>query len=64
MNMKEARKQLNMSLAEFAGLHGVSTLAVRRWEYPVGSSGYREPAGSAKAFTQALLDGYRPNRDA
>lgn len=61
MNMKQARQQLGLSLSEFAKLHGVSELATRRWEYPVGSSGHREPSGSAKAFTQALLDGYRPN---
>lgn len=61
MNMKEARRSLGLSLSEFAELHQVSVLAVRRWEYPVGYSGHREPSGSAVAFTQALLDGYRPS---
>ncbi len=60
MNIAQARHALGMSLSEFASLHQVSTLAVRRWEYPQSSSQYREPSGSAKAFTQALLDGYRP----
>lgn len=60
MDMKQGRQQLGLSLSEFAALHRVSVLAVRRWEYPVGSSGHREPSGSAVAFTQALLDGYRP----
>lgn len=60
MDTKVARRQLGMSLSEFAELHQVSTDAVRRWEKPKDASGYREPSGSAKAFTQALLDGYRP----
>lgn len=60
MNIKHARQQLGLSLSEFADLHQCSTHAVRRWELPIEASGYREPSGSAKAFTQALLDGYRP----
>lgn len=60
LDMKSARQKLGLSLSEFAALHQVSELAARRWEYPIGSSGRREPSGSAKAFTQALLDGYRP----
>jgi DNA-binding transcriptional regulator YiaG len=60
MNIAAARHKLGLSLSEFAALHRVTTLAVRRWEYPPDSSQYREPSGSAKAFTQALLDGYRP----
>jgi DNA-binding transcriptional regulator YiaG len=60
MNMKQARQKLGLSLSEFAELHQVSVLAVRRWEYPVGSSGHREPSGSAVAFTQALLTGKLP----
>jgi len=61
MNMREARHHLGLSLSEFAALHQMSTAAVRRWEHPKDASGYREPSGSAKAFTQALLDGYRPH---
>ncbi len=60
MTTAQARHALNMSLSEFAALHQISTDAVRRWEKPQDASGYREPSGSAKAFTQALLDGYRP----
>lgn len=60
MNIKSARRALGLSLSEFAALHHVSTDAVRRWERPEGTNGYREPSGSAKAFTQALLDGYKP----
>lgn len=60
MNMKAARQQLGLSLSEFAALHQMSTAAVRRWEHPKNASGYREPSGSAKALTQALLDGWRP----
>lgn len=60
MNMKSARQKLGLSLSEFAALHQMSTAAVRRWEHPKDATGYREPSGSAKAFTQALLDGYRP----
>ncbi len=60
MNMKQARQQLGLSLSKFAAYHQSSTDAVRRWEKPKDASGYREPSGSAKAFTQALLDGYRP----
>lgn len=60
MNIKQAREQLGMSLTEFAALHGCTTRAVRRWEYPADAPGYREPSESAKAFTQALLSGYRP----
>lgn len=60
MNMKAARRQLGLSLSEFAALHQMSVGACRRWEQPDDASGYREPSGSAKAFTQALLDGYRP----
>ncbi len=62
MNIKNARRSLGMTLGEFAALHQISTDAVRRWEKPVEASGYREPSGSAKAFTQALLDGYRPSQ--
>lgn len=60
MDMKQARQHLGLSLSEFAALHGLSVDAVRRWEKPEDATGYREPSGSAKAFTQALLDGYRP----
>lgn len=60
MNMKQARHHLNLSRAEFAALHQQSTHSVRRWELAEGSLGYRKPNGSAVAFTQALLDGYRP----
>lgn len=60
MNMREARQRLGLSLSEFAALHQMSVAAVRRWEHPKEATGYREPSGSAKAFTQALLDGYRP----
>jgi DNA-binding transcriptional regulator YiaG len=60
MNIAQARHNLGLSLSEFAALHQMSKHAVRRWEMPVDASGYREPSGSAKAFTQALLDGYRP----
>lgn len=60
MNIKQARQQLGLTLSEFAALHQISTDAVRRWEKPEDATGYREPSGSAKAFTQALLDGYRP----
>lgn len=60
MNIKSSRQSLGMSIAEFAALHQISTDAVRRWEKPKGGTGYREPSGSAKAFTQALLEGYRP----
>lgn len=58
--IKSARRQLKMSLSEFAALHRISTDAVRRWEKGEEHSGYRTPSGSALAFTQALLDGYRP----
>ncbi len=60
MNIAAARRALGMSLSEFAKLHRMTTHGVRRWELPETASGYREPSGSAKAFTQALLDGYRP----
>lgn len=62
MNIAAARHQLGLSLSEFASLHQSSTDAVRRWEKPKDATGYREPSGSAKAFTQALLDGYRPGK--
>ena len=61
VDMKQSRQQLGLSLSEFAALHQMSVAAVRRWEHPQDASGYREPSGSAKAFTQALLDGYRPS---
>lgn len=60
MNIAAARHQLGMSLREFAAAHQMSVAAARRWEKPKDSSGYREPSGSTVAFTQALLDGYRP----
>lgn len=60
MNIKAARHKLGMSLSEFAAFHQSSTDAVRRWEKPQDATGYREPSGSAKALTQALLDGWRP----
>lgn len=62
MNIATARHTLGLSLSEFAALHQSSTDAVRRWEKPKDATGYREPSGSAKAFTQALLDGYRPGK--
>lgn len=60
MNIKSARRKLGMSLSEFAALHRMTTHGVRRWETDPKHSGYRQPSGSAMAFTQALLDGYRP----
>lgn len=62
MDSKQARQRLGLSLSEFAALHQITTEAVRRWEKPQDASGYREPSGSAQAFTQALLDGYRPKQ--
>lgn len=60
MNIRAARHHLGLTLGEFAALHQSSTDAVRRWEKPQDASGYREPSGSAKALTEALLEGYRP----
>jgi len=60
MNIKAARHRLGMSITEFAGLHRVAPQTVRRWEMAPDAQSYREPSGSALAFTQALLDGYRP----
>jgi len=62
MDMKAARRALKLSISEFAELHQCSTDAVRRWSKPKDATGYREPSGSAKAFTQALLDGYTPGK--
>ena len=55
LDMKSARRKLGLSLSEFAALHGCSTDAPRRWEKPKGSTGYREPSGSAKQLTRVLL---------
>jgi len=60
LNIKSARKQLNMSLSEFAAIHGVTPLAVRRWEYPKTSRNHRTPRPGVIRYTQALLDGYEP----
>lgn len=60
MNIANARHKLGMTLSQFAAAHQMSVAAVRRWEHHKDATGYREPSGSAKAFTQALLDGYRP----
>lgn len=60
MNMKAARKKLGLTLSQFAELHRMTSHGCRRWELKPDDSGYRQPSGSAMAFTQALLDGYTP----
>lgn len=60
MNMRAARKKLGLTLSQFAELHRMTSHGARRWELDPSHSGYRQPSGSAMAFTDALLAGYRP----
>jgi len=60
MNIKTARKRLGMSLSEFADIHGVTPLAVRRWEYPIDSKNHRTPRPSVVKLTQFHLDRLNP----
>lgn len=59
MNIANARRQLGLSISEFAAIHGVAPQTARRWEMPETAISHRKPGGSAIALTQHLLTQHR-----
>lgn len=59
-DIKSARKQLGLSIAEFARVLETDAQTVRRMEFPEGASTYRKPAVRMTQCIDAYLKGYRP----
>jgi transcriptional regulator with XRE-family HTH domain len=57
---RHARRELGLSVRQFAEMLGVEPEAVRRMEIQFGEGGHRPIRGSIERLIRAYLDGYRP----
>lgn len=58
--IKSARQQLGLSVAEFARWLETDPQTVRRMEFPEDASTFRKPAVRMERLIDAYLQGYRP----
>lgn len=59
-DLKDARRRLGLSVADFAAMLGVRVQHVRRMEMQPGGGTHRRVTGTTERLVRAYLSGYRP----
>ncbi len=59
--LREARRELGLSVRQLAAMLSVDPDLVRRMEIQIGDEGHRPIRGSIQRLVRAYLDGYRPS---